>query len=147
MSDPTGHDPLLRWLAWGHPAWMALALCTAALALRLGLRMRRARLAGARRERGLLRRHVRLARPAVLMLAVGFVGGPLSSALLRDWTPFERLHGWLGLAAAALFGAAAWLGHRLEHGRDRRADLHGLLGLVAVLAGAVAAVAGFVLLP
>jgi hypothetical protein len=146
-GDPTGHDELLRWLAWAHPAWMAASLAAAAGALRLGLRLRRARLAGRRREPGLLRRHLRLAKPAVALVAIGFAGGPLSAVLLRGWTPFERLHGWLGLAALALFGAAAWLGLRLERGRDRRAALHGLLGLAAVLAGAIAALAGFVLLP
>jgi Protein of unknown function (DUF4079) len=146
-ADPTASDPLLRAWAWVHPAWMVASLVLAALALRLGLRMRRARLGGAPRERGLLRRHLRLARPAALLVAPGFAGGLASAVWLRGWTPFQRLHAWLALLALALFLAAALLGRRLERGRDRRVGLHGLLGLLAVLAGAVAAVAGFVLLP
>jgi len=148
--DPTGHDALAYGLAWLHPAWMTLGLALALLALRPALRLRRARQAGARREPGLLRRHLRLARPAVVLLLAGFAGGPASAFWLRGWTPFERAHGWIGAAAFVLFAAAGALGWRLQRGRDRRPgarELHGWLGLAAVLAAAVASVAGFVLLP
>lgn len=126
---------------------MLLGLGAAALALRAGLRIRTARRRGGRRPPGLLRRHLRLAKPAVVALLIGFAAGPVSSLLLRDWAPFEHFHGWLGLAAAALFGATGILGWRLERGRSRARDLHGLLGVLALLASAVAAVAGFALLP
>jgi hypothetical protein len=53
----------------------------------------------------------------------------------------------LALAVAALFCAAAALGRRLEQGRSRAFDLHALLGSLAVLLAALAAVAGFSLLP
>jgi hypothetical protein len=66
---------------------------------------------------------------------------------LRDWDPFASFHGWLGLLAAALFAAAAALGHRIEEGQSRAFDAHALLGMLALLLAAVTAVAGFVLLP
>lgn len=129
---------------------MVVALALAVLALRAGLRMRRLRVTGAKPERGLLDAHLKMARPAVLLLLAGFVGGPVSAGLLREWTPFGSLHSWLGLVAAVLFGTAGWLGLRMQRGalrRDRGANLHGLLGTLGVLFGAVAAAAGMVLLP
>ena len=51
------------------------------------------------------------------------------------------------LAVAALFASAAVLGWRLEHGRARAFEAHAWLGALAVLGAALAAVAGFVLLP
>jgi hypothetical protein len=129
---------------------MLSALALAALALRAGLRMRRLRTRGAKPERGLLATHLRVARPAVLLLLAGFLGGPLSALFLRDWTPFGTFHAWLGLVAATLFGTAGWLGLRMQRGRlrrDRGANLHGLLGTLGMLFGALAAAAGMVLLP
>lgn len=124
---------------------MGLVLVFAAL--RLGLRLRRARLGGAARDRDLLRRHLRVAKPAVFVVWVGFAAGPVSSFVLRDWTPFTHLHGWLGIGTALLFAATAWVGHRLEEGRSRARDLHVLLALAATLAAAVSAMSGLVLLP
>jgi hypothetical protein len=137
---------------------MLAALALAGLALRTGLdlRRRRARTApnpaagtapGTAPAGDLRRRHLRLAKPAVVMVLVGFVGGPLSAVFLRDWDPFASFHGWLGLLAAALFAAAAALGHRIEEGQSRAFDAHALLGMLALLLAAVTAVAGFVLLP
>ena len=150
--DPTGHDALARALAFLHPAIMVLALTLAALALRAGLQMRGRRRRGDAPGRGLLQSHLRVARPAVLLLLAGFAGGPLSALLLRDWRPFGTLHAWLGLVAAGLFAAAGWLGWKLQTGtvrgeRARIASRHGLIGALAMLAGAVTAVAGMVLLP
>jgi cytochrome bd-type quinol oxidase subunit 2 len=129
---------------------MLVALALAGLALRTGLAVRRRRsgsapLAPTGGE--LRRRHLRLAKPAVVMVLVGFLGGPISAVFLRDWDPFASFHGWLGLLAAALFAAAAALGHRIEEGRSRAFDAHALLGMLALLFAAVTAVAGFVLLP
>jgi hypothetical protein len=150
--DPTGYDAIARALAFLHPAAMVLGLTLAALALRAGLGMRTRRLRAAPREGSLLRSHLRVARPAVALLLVGFGGGPLSAWLLRDWRPFGTLHAWLGLAAALLFGTAGWLGWKLQTGRvrgDRRrlVSRHGLIGTLALLGGALTAVAGMVLLP
>jgi hypothetical protein len=150
--DSTGYDAIARILAYGHPALMFFALVLAGLALRAGLGMRRARLGVAPRQPGLLQLHLQLAKPAVALLLVGFVGGPVSAVLLRDWSPFESLHAWLGVAAALLFLATGWLGHSLARGRVKgeRAEAarrHGLLAAFAMLVGATAAVAGMVLLP
>ncbi len=129
---------------------MLAALALAGLALRTGLDLRRRRagtLSAAASGGELRRRHLRLAKPAVVMVLVGFVVGPLSAVFLRGWDPFASFHGWLGLLAAALFAAAAALGHRIEEGQSRAFDAHALLGMLAVLFAAVAAVAGFILLP
>jgi hypothetical protein len=67
--------------------------------------------------------------------------------VLRGRDPFGTAHAWVGSAAAALFVAAALLGRRLERGRSRALDLHALLGVLALLLGAVAFATGFVLLP
>jgi hypothetical protein len=126
---------------------MLLSLALAALTLRAGLALRRARLGRAPRDPGLRRRHLRLAKPAVALILAGFVGGPLSALWLRGWTPFTTFHGVLGLVVAALFVAAALVGRRLERGRSRAFEAHARLGALAVLGAALAAVAGFVLLP
>ncbi|MCZ6463321.1 MAG: DUF4079 family protein [Proteobacteria bacterium] len=138
---------MARWLAWGHPAWMVSSLALVFAALRLGLRLRRKRLEGAPRDTELLRRHLRLAKPAVAMILIGFTAGPVSSLTLRDWTPFTRFHGWMGLLVAALFAATAVMGHRLEQGRSQARDVHVLLALVSTLAAAMSAMTGLVLLP
>jgi hypothetical protein len=126
---------------------MGFALALAALALRAGLRLRGARRRGARRPPGEYRRHLRLAKPAVLALALGYLGGPASMWWLRGREPFGTAHALAGSVALALFVAAAVLGRRLERGRTRRRDLHGALALLACAAAAAAAVTGLVLLP
>lgn len=141
MTEPPG------WLAYGHPLWMVASLALAAVALRTGLALRRARTRRGRKTSAMRRAHLRVAKPAAVLVLVGFVGGPLSAAYLRGWEPFGSFHAWLGLLAAGLFGAAAAVGHRIEEGRSRRFDAHALLGMLAMLAAAIAAVAGFVLLP
>ncbi len=126
---------------------MVASLTVAALALRAGLVLRRSR-RGDRGRTSLSRRaHLRLAKPAVGLLLAGFIAGPLSVLALRDWQPFRTFHGGLGMLVAGLLIATALLGHRLETGRSRRFDAHALLGLLALLGAAIAAVAGFVLLP
>ncbi len=126
---------------------MLLSIGLAALALRAGLRLRRERQAGRRRPPELRRRHLRWAKPAAAMALVGFVGGPLSMAWLRGRDPFHTFHALLGVTAALLFAATAIMGRRLERGRTRALDIHALAGLLAVGCAALAAVAGFVLLP
>lgn len=129
---------------------MLVALALVVLALRAGLRLRGQRQgrAASPRPRGeLLAAHLRLAKPAVGLVLVGLVAGPVSAVWLRGWQPFSKFHAWLGLAAAALFALAAFWGHGLETGRSRRAGRHGITAGLAVLVAAVAAVAGIVLLP
>jgi hypothetical protein len=125
-----------------------IASCSvAALALRAGLRLRRNRTARTERKQDLLRAHLRLAKPAVAMIGIGFLAGPLSAFWLRDWTPFGSFHAWLGSLVAMLFAATAILGRRLERGRGRPVEAHAILAGLAVMAAAVTAVAGFILLP
>jgi hypothetical protein len=126
---------------------MLLSLALALLALRAGLEMRKLRLRGARHSAELLRRHLLLAKPAVVLVLIGFVGGPVSAVVLRDWEPFGSLHSALGGLAALLFVAAARIGWGLERRRGGSASRHGALGLAAVLLAALASMAGFVLLP
>jgi hypothetical protein len=126
---------------------MVASIALAGLALRAGLVLRRARLGGAARTPARLRAHLRLAKPAVLLVGIGAVAGPISAAVLRDWSPFATFHAWAGLLAAALFAAAALLGRRLERGLGRPVTAHALCGALALLVAALAAVAGFALLP
>jgi len=135
------------WLAWVHPAWMLASLGAAGLAARAGLALRRERARGARRSPGLRERHLRWAKPAVAMVALGFLGGPPSMWWLRGREPFGTAHALLGCAALALFLTAAVLGHRLERGRGRPLDAHAACAAAALLLALAAAVAGFVLLP
>lgn len=146
MSDETR-----QFLAFGHPALMTIVVALVGFTLRSGLRLRRARRTGSAppttTRRALRRRHLRLAKTAVTLAFAGALGGPVSMALLRDRTPFETLHGWVGIVAAGLLLATAVIGHRIEEGASRDFDLHGALAVAASLAAATAAVAGFVLLP
>ena len=144
---PEEPDALVRALAWAHPTWMLLSIGAVGIALRRGLRLRRARKAGVRRAPEWRRRHLLVARPAVAAMLLGFALGPVSAVALRGFEPFDTFHGAVGVAVAALFASTAWLGHQLARGRSRAQDLHALLGGLGVLFAALAAVAGFVLLP
>jgi len=126
---------------------MVGSIILAGLALRAGLRLRRARLGEGHAGPRARTHHLRLAKPAAVGVLVGFVAGPISMFFLRDRTPFATLHALLGTLAAALFFSAALLGHRIEEGKSRAADAHGMLGVAAFLLAAGAAIAGFVLLP
>ena len=122
------------------------------MALRSGLKLRAARLRRAALPRGGRQRHLRIAKPAVVLACLGFVLGPLSSFLLRGWTPFSTLHGGLGTLAAALLIATGVRGRALERGGSaevsaRLREGHARLALLAVGSSALAAFAGFVLLP
>ncbi len=136
----------MEWLAYLHPVWMVASLTLAALALQRGLVLRASRHRRRRRTPLDVAAHVRLARPAVLVLAIGFVGGPLSMWWLRDRSPFGTLHAMFGSLAILGFIATAWLGRRLERG-EGDAVVHGIVATLAILLAGAAAVAGFVLLP
>lgn len=126
---------------------MSIALLLILVALRAGLSLRRVRRGGSARNPRARVRHLRFAKPGVLLVAVGFLGGPASMIWLRDRQPFDTAHALFGATALLLFSAAAWLGRNLERGRGNRRDAHALLGVLGVLVAALAAVAGFDLLP
>lgn len=147
MTEPSAEDAWRGALAYGHPLWMTASIALAALAARSGLRMRRARRLGVRRDPSERRRHLRIAKPAVALIAIGWIGGPLSMLWLRDRAPFETAHAWIATGAIVLFLATAVVGRGLERGRHRRLEAHALVGMAALLAAGLAALTGFVLLP
>ena len=116
--------------------------------LRLGLVLRQRRLSGSSLpRRDSIDRHVRWAVPTVILLGVGFLAGASSAIWLRGWSPIGTFHGGVGLAVLIVFSAVAWLGRALRQGRSQAAAVHGALALAGVGLAALAAVAGFVLLP
>lgn len=145
--DKARADILLTVLSYGHPAVVVVGLLLALWALRLGLYLRDFRVRRIVPPKGSLGRHLRLSQPAAIVLAAGFAIGPVSSFVLRGWTPFTSLHAWAGLAALACFGSTSIIGLDLKKKRSRRSQLHGVLGMVGMLAGALAAVTGIELLP
>ena len=147
MNDPSAHDPVARLLAFGHPLWMSASIAIALLAARSGLQMRNARRLGTRRDAAARGRHLRTAKLAVSLIAIGFAGGPLSMALLRGRDLFETAHAWIATLALLLFATTALVGRRLERGRSQSRDLHALFAALALLAAGVAAMTGWVLLP
>ncbi len=126
---------------------MVVAIGMVLATFRIGLQIRRARLARRPPPRGARARHLKLARPALLLLLLGAVGGPLSSVWLRGWSAFGTFHGVVGGACAALFFATWRFGRKLEAGELEAREAHARIGALGVLGAAVAAIAGFVLLP
>jgi hypothetical protein len=145
--DPTGHDPLAFYLAYLHPLWMLVSLALAALTLRAGLALRRARRLGQRRSAAAYRRHLALAKPTLWCVALGFAGGLASALWLRGWDALATAHGWIAVAALAAFLATGALGHRLERGDRGPVEWHARLAALSVLLAAAAIGTGFVLLP
>ena len=137
----------MRWLAYGHPVLMSVALFLVALAFGRGLAMRRRRLNGLPRTRAQRQAHLGVARWGVALVLFGSISGPVSAVLFRGWTPIGTFHGWIGLIAAAAFLATGWWGWQLERGNSRAVSAHGWLAVLAVLLGAITAAAGMVLLP
>ena len=123
------------------------SLTLAAAALRAGLALRRARRLGQRRSVEAYRRHLRRAKPALVLLALGFAGGLASSVFLRGWDAFGTAHSLVASAALASFLATGTLGWRLEHGQSRAVEWHARLAAPSVLLAAAALGTGFVLLP
>ncbi len=126
---------------------MIVSILWAGLALRTGLRLRSARRLGTRRPRGELRRHLRRAKPALVMIAVGYAAGLASAWWLRGWGVFTTAHGFVSTASLLLFVTTGVLGRRLETGRSRNVDTHALLALAAVGCAVASFFTGFVLLP
>lgn len=119
----------------------------AGAALRLGLRLRRARASGRAAPRGTRERHLRVAKLAVLCIGPGLLAGPASAVWLRGWEPIGTFHGVIGILTAGLFAVTALQGRRLERGAADARSAHAWIAALAVLAAGVSAIAGFVLLP
>jgi hypothetical protein len=147
VNDATGHDALSFYLAYVHPVWMLATIALALITLRAGLELRGARRRGQRRSAASYRAHLKLAKPTLLLLGVGFLAGVASSVGLRGWSAFASAHGLVALSALGLFAATGILGHRLERGISRSPDLHGILALLSILAATAAFGTGFILLP
>lgn len=126
---------------------MLLSLALVGVALRLGLRIRRARAARRPAPRGTREAHLRVAKIAVVLLAVGLLAGPASAVWLRGWEVIGTLHGLIAIVTAGLFACVAFHGRRLERGHQSARSAHAWFAAFAVLAACVTAVAGFVLLP
>lgn len=126
---------------------MVVSLLLAGAALREGLSLRRARALRRPPPPGARRRHLRLARPALTLICVGFLGGLISAVWLRGFSPLRTFHALLACVALALFLGAGRLGARLARGDADARALHARLGAGAVLVSIAAAIAGFVLLP
>lgn len=125
---------------------MAGGILLAAAALRSGLRMRRARRLG-RFDADARARHLRLAKIAIAVIALGFAGGPISMFFLRNRPLFESGHALFATGSLALFAVAAFLGRRLEQGARVSRDHHALVAILAVLSAGLAFATGWVLLP
>jgi len=143
MPDSEG----LRWLVYLHPAWMVVGVLLAFRALQIGIDIRKRRGSGRKVERSARAMHLRLGKLSVVLLVIGFVGGPISAVWLRDMRAFATLHAWLGVTSVVLFVALAHHGRALERGRAASRAAHGRLAVAACLAAALTSLAGFVLLP
>ena len=125
---------------------MLISLGLVTLALRAGLAMRRRRQRSAPPDIDLLKRHLAMAKPGVVLALLGFVGGLVSSVQLRAWNPLETFHGGVAVLVVIMFSITAILGRQVEKG-EGSPSMHGLMGVLAFLGASLAAVAGFVLLP
>lgn len=134
----------MRWLAYLHPAAMLAVLALGLVVLLEGLEIRRKRIQKLRFDP---RRHRRLARILVALVAVGFGSGLYSMGVLRDKPVFGSVHAWITTAALAGFLVAAALGFQLERNpRSEARGAHALVGGAALLFAFAAAVAGFAIL-
>lgn len=135
------------WLAYGHPLVMAVTLGIVIFALRLGLKLRKSRQGQGRRVATDRAQHLLFGKIAVALICVGAIGGPLTMRLVRDEKLFQSFHAWISVLVVLLFVATAIVGKKLENGERSVREIHARLGVMAFLAAAVAAVAGFILLP
>jgi hypothetical protein len=135
----------MRWLAYLHPLAMLMILALGLAALREGLRMRRLRLRRRPCDSG---RHLRLARPFVVLVALGYGSGLASMAWLRGEELYASPHAALTSAALVALVVAGALGLRLQRQPGPTVRLiHLVCGSTGMLLALAAAVAGFDILP
>jgi hypothetical protein len=107
----------LRIVPYLHPLWQILALVLAGWTLTLGLRLRAARRRGAWGMRPLLtRRHATSGLVFAIMLAVGYMAGPLTLGLVRDEPVFRSGHALFATLTLLLIVSGALLGLKLLRG-------------------------------
>jgi ABC-type transport system involved in cytochrome c biogenesis permease subunit len=138
LDVPTGPA---RLAAFVHPAVGLIAVGLLAYAASLGLR---ARERGGEEPR---RRHARLAPWILGLVLANLVLGLGSTALLRsDLELAQGAHFALACGATGLLAAAALLSRRIPQSEQAR-RIHPALGLLALLAAALAVFTGLALLP
>jgi hypothetical protein len=135
--------------AWAylHPAMATVTLVLCFVVLRQGLAQRRQRLRKVAAPAGTLKRHAALGPWAVGLFVASAVGGLGSAVVVRGWAPLATWHGRLALGAAVTFAVVWWLGRRLLAQQKQLANTHGVLGLLALFLGGLAAMLGISLLP
>jgi hypothetical protein len=135
----------MDWLVWVHPAGMLVVLVLGFVAFRDGVHIRRARF-----ERSALdsRRHRLLGKVFVILATLGYASGVASMVVLRGDPALQSFHAIFTATAVACVLCAGALGLGLERGAGTTVrTVHlicGAAGLLAALAGAVAA---FAILP
>lgn len=145
-GDPAGL------LAYLHPIWQTTALLFMVVALSLGLRLRRERDHPWRREARLrLRRsHLIVAIAFLALLTIGYAGGLLSMAFVRDRPVFRTAHAYFGTIVLALFWLGAYYGYRLLQGEKPAPNdysTHAFCVILAAILALAVAVMGYTLLP
>jgi len=136
-----------RTLAFVHPAWMLVSIALALATARLGLEIRKLRLAGQPAGASRRRRHLWLGKTTLIAIGIGFAMGPLSMHFLRDRSVFDSFHSVLGIIVVGLFAWTGWSGRALSLGNHAARDVHRIAAASSLGAALVSAVAGFILLP
>jgi hypothetical protein len=120
--------------------------------LRLGLALKRHRTGQRRLQQwqAIFQRHTQLGLLFAACLAVGYVLGVFSMALLRQRPPFRSAHFFFGTIALLLFVGGSYAGWRLKQGTPQYAevrDIHGFMVYLGLFVALGVAVMGFILLP
>ncbi len=135
------------WLSFVHPAIATIGLALAFLAVQRGLTIREARTRKQPYPPNARQDHLGLARPAVIVLAIAFLGGVGSAIFVRHFKPFDSTHGWLGAAAISGFVGTGLIGTRLVKNFERQRGWHVAFSLLGLGAGLLAALTGISMLP
>lgn len=134
-------------MAYVHPLVASAALVLSVFVLNLGLKQRDQRRGKGSAPSGNLARHLALGPWVVALCWVAVVGGVGTAVVVRGFAPMGTLHAWAGLFCAVGFTGVWWLGRAQLGARQRDATRHGLVALLAVFLGGIAALLGIELLP
>jgi hypothetical protein len=131
-------------LTYVHPIAGGLVLVLLVYVGLLGLRSRARR----RDARALLARHARIAPLAYALVFVSWIGGALSSAVLRDDLEFaESLHFRIGTVLILLLTGNFLTARAMRSGNATAREMHPWLGAAALLLAAAHAVTGLRIMP